>query len=398
MEERIRAAVLKEGLRFLRKHLEQCLPRQLGLERIAGSRGCRTRKILTALGETQVRRLYVPGQGCPLDAALGLEGRYTPTAAEMLCHAAAMDESYGKGEAALRVLAGIEVAGRSLQRLVNRVSPEMEAEGADLKRATPAPGQRTDTQLDMTGVPMRPEDLADTRGQDGKPKKKQLKVGVSFFRERDADGQWSVVKSTIAHTVAYETPEEFGKRLRDWARTRGMGASEVHTVTADGAAWIWELVDGWFPQAVQVVDFFHACEHLDELCTLMHPGDKRAAEGLFAMRRRMLKAHGAGCLVRYFENHAAESPSKDEILAKLSYFRTNLHRMEYGKFRKAGLVIGSGVLEGSCRSLVNQRADLSGQRWHPEGALNVLRIRGMIIDGIHAAYWTRRGCLRRQTA
>ena len=398
MEERIRAAAMAEGARFFREHVEIRLPRQLGLECIAGSRGYRTRKLLTALGETQVRRLYVPGKGCPLDAALGLEGRCTPKAAEMLCHAAAMDESYGKGEVALRVLAGIEVAGRSLQRLVNRVSPRMEAERADHKPATPAPGQRSDTQLDMTGVVVRPEDLADTRGKDGDPKKKQLKVGASFFRERDADGQWNVVKSSIAHTVAYEPPEDFGRRLRDWERTRGLGAADVHTVTADGAPWIWELVDVWFPQAVQVVDFYHACEHLGELCRLMHPGDRQAADGLFAMRRRMLKAHGAGCLVRYFEKHAAESPSKDEILAKLSYFRTNLARMEYGKFRKAGLVIGSGVVEGSCRSLVNQRADLSGQRWHPDGALNVLRIRGMIIDGIHAAYWKQRGCPLRQPA
>lgn len=398
MEERIRAAVLQEGARFFREYAEIRLPRQLGLERVAGSRGYRTRTILTGLGETEVRRLYVPGRGCPLDAALGLEGRCTPKAAEMLCHAAAMDESYDKGEAALRVLAGIEVAGRSLQRLVNRVSPKMEEQGADRKPATPSAGQRNDTQLDMTGVPMRPEDLADTRGQDGEPKKKQLKVGVSFFRERDADGQWNVVKSSIAHTVAYETPGEFGLRLRDWERTRGLGAADVHTVTADGAQWIWELVDGWFPQAVQIVDFFHACEHLGELCRLMHPGNPKEAGRLFAMRRRMLKAHGAGCLVRYFGKHAAESPAQDEILAKLSYFRSNLARMEYGKFRKAGLVIGSGVVEGSCRSLVNQRADLSGQRWHPDGALNVLRIRGMIIDGIHAVYWKRRGRHLRQPA
>ena len=65
--------------------------------------------------------------------------------------------------------------------------------------------------------------------------------------------------------------------------------------------------------------------------------------------------------------------------------------MAAGTFRREGLVIGSGEVEGSCRSLVNQRADLSGQRWHPQGTLNVLRIRGMIIDDIHAAYWRKRG-------
>lgn len=69
--------------------------------------------------------------------------------------------------------------------------------------------------------------------------------------------------------------------------------------------------------------------------------------------------------------------------------------MRYGEFRRMGYVIGSGAVEGACRSAINQRADLSGQRWHPDGALNVLRIRGMVMDGIHEDYWKRRGTIRR---
>ena len=393
VEESIRAAVLAEGTRFFKTLAETWLPKRLGLERPEGAKGKRTRKILTAFGEVGVRRAYVPGRGCPLDAAMGLEGRYTPKAAEMACHAAAMHGAYDKGEEALRVLSGLSVAGRSLQRLVNRVSPKMEKAGADRKPAEPQAGQRSNSQLDMTGVPMRPEDLAGTKGKDGDPRKKQIKVGTSFFQEKGSDGEWRILKSSLAHTVAYETPVEFGERLRDWERVRGLGTTSVHAVTADGAPWIWELAGQWFPQAVQIVDFFHACEHLHELCRLLHPKDSAAADAVFTMRRRMLKAHGAGCLIRYFEAHAAKHPAKKEIAAKLAYFKTNEKRMEYGRFRKEGLVIGSGVVEGACRSLVNQRADLSGQRWHPEGALNVLRIRGMIIDGIHENYWKKRGCI-----
>ena len=192
--------------------------------------------------------------------------------------------------------------------------------------------------------------------------------------------------------MGIEHPGLGRERLRGWELSRGLGATAVHAVTADGAPWIWDLVDTVFPGAVQIVDFFHACEHLHELCRLAHPKDPEAAGALFTMRRRMLKAHGARCLIRYFETYAAKHPAKKKkIAAKLDYFRTNEKRMEYGRFRKEGLVIGSGVVEGSCRSLVNQRADLSGQRWHPQGALNVLRIRGMIIDGIHEGYWKKRG-------
>lgn len=387
VEEALREALRQEGARFLREHYEVRLPERLGLERIAGSQGKRSRTILTSQGEIEIRRLYVPGRGCPLDEAIGLAGGCTPLAAEMLCHAAAMDESYDKGEASLGRLAGLAVPGRRLQRLVNQVSPGMEAAGADRKPDRPRGGDRLNSQVDMTGVPVRPEDLVGTAGRDGEPRKKQLKVGVSFRRERGEDGQWRTVRSSLAHLVAWEAPEAFGGRMRDWLRSRGLGAAEVHTVTADGAPWIWELVRVWFPGAREIVDFYHAAEHLHELCQLVHPKDAAAADALFAVRRRILKAYGAKSLVRYFEAKAASSPAGREIMAKLDYFRENLPRMEYGAFRREGLVIGSGEVEGACRSLVNQRADLSGQRWHPRGALNVLRIRGMVVDGLHAAYW-----------
>ena len=140
------------------------------------------------------------------------------------------------------------------------------------------------------------------------------------------------VSERIAHIVAFEDPGSFGDRMYGWERGRGLRDGMAHVVTADGATWIWDQVSRVFPGAVQIEE-------------------------------------------------------------KLGYFRTNVGRMRYGEFRKKGYVIGSGAVEGACRSVINQRADLSGQRWHPEGALNVLRIRGMILDGIHDGYWERRGIL-----
>ena len=387
----------RTGLRFLSAFLNERLPAMLGLERVAGSKGRRTRTVGTSLGDVALRRAYVPGRGCPLDEALGLADGFTPEAASMLCVAGSMSESYDKGEGALRKLSGLCVPGRTIQRLVNDVSPQMEAEGADRRHGGFAPDTAVvNTQLDMTGVPMRPEDLAQTRGKDGDPRKKQLKAGVSFRQVRGADGKLAVEKSSVGHLVAFEDKERFGDRLYGWQTGRGLREGVTHVVTADGAVWIWDLVDTAFPEAVQIVDFFHAGEHLMELCRLQCPGkDGNAADELFEMRRRMLKAHGAASLIRYFEEHGPRSPNAAAIDEKLDYFRVNRKRMRYGEFRKKGYVIGSGAVEGACRSVINQRADLSGQRWHPQGALNVLRIRGMVMDGIHEEYWKRRGTVRR---
>lgn len=279
------------GLRFLSAFLNERLPAMLGMERVAGSKGRRARQVGTSLGEVTLRRAYVPGRGCPLDEALGLVDGFTPEAASMLCVAGSMSESYDKGEGALKKLSGLSVPGRAIQRLVNDVSPQMEADGADRRQGGFAPATAVvNTQLDMTGVPMRPEDLAQTRGKDGDPRKRQLKAAVSFRQTLGSDGKPAVEKSSIGHLVAFEDKERFGERL--------------------------------------------------------------------------------------------------------NYFRVNERRMRYGEFRRKGYVIGSGAVEGACRSVINQRADLSGQRWHPDGALNVLRIRGMVMDGIHEDYWKRRGTVR----
>lgn len=390
----------RTGLRYLSAFLNTSLPAMLGLERVKGGKGKRPRRIVTSLGDTTLRRAYVPGRPCPLDEALGLVDGFTPEAASMLCFAGAVSESYDKGEGALLKLAGLSVPGRSIQRLVNLVSPLMEAAGAD--RAQPGFPEGTaveNTQMDMTGVPMRPEDLVGTRGVDGDPRKRQIKAAVSFRQVRGSDGELQVEKSSIAHMVAFEDPERFGERLYEWRRARGPGNEVTHVVTSDGAKWIWDLVDRVFPEAVQIVDFYHACEHLMELCRLLRPGgDGTEAKALFETRRGMLKAHGAASLVRYFETHGAQCPEAARIEEKLEYFRVNGERMRYGEFRRKGYVIGSGAVEGTCRSVINQRADLSGQRWHPEGALNVLRIRGMVMDGIHEDYWKTRGMVRRPSA
>jgi len=101
---------------------------------------------------------------------------------------------------------------------------------------------------------------------------------------------------------------------------------------------------------------------------------------MFKLRRRLMRDYGAACVVRYFENLPAQHPAKAQIEEALHYFRTNLARMDYGTYRKSGYFIGSGAMEGTCKSLVNQRTDLAGQRWHPSGSLNVLRCRALVAS------------------
>jgi len=107
---------------------------------------------------------------------------------------------------------------------------------------------------------------------------------------------------------------------------------------------------------------------------------------------------GASSTIAFFSKLAKGHPKQAEIEAALHYFTSHRKRMKYREFRQKGYFIGSGVIEGNCKCLVNQRTDLGGQRWLKSGSLNVLRIRAAIADNLHDNYWKTQGKLRRKVS
>lgn len=400
MEQTLRSAALRDAAHVLGRFYMEILPGVLGLESPSGGHGWRERTVLTTVGPVELKRAYVIGAdgeyGFPLDDVLGLVGGCTPAAAGMLCWSGAQAASFDlAGEALLR-LAGLTVPGRRIQRIVN-LCAEAETAWAASRPQEVHRGGILNIQADMTGIRMRKEDLVGVPGKNGDPKKRQIKGGIVFRQETNADGEIQRVPESTTRVVTFDDVTSFSRMLFDEAVKRGYFAADQVVFTADGAEWIWAMVEDRFKRVVQIADFYHAAEHLGELCRLAEP-DADKAERMFKLRRHLMKTYGAACVIRFFEGLPPQHAKKREIEAALHYFRTNLHRMDYGRFRKLGYFIGSGAMEGTCKSLVKQRTDLAGQRWHPSGSLNVLRIRALIADNIHDAYWKQRGTLGKKPA
>ena len=112
-----------------------------------------------------------------------------------------------------------------------------------------------------------------------------------------------------------------------------------------------------------------------------------------------MKVYGVDCVIRLFEGMEGSAEKVEGIGKRLSYFKDHRERMQYRRFRREGWPIGSGAIEGACKSLIKQRTDLSGQRWSPDGALDVLWVRALIVDGLHDEYWkthrSRKGVRRK---
>ena len=396
VEETLKSAALRDAARLLGRFYTELAPQLLGLECPAGRCGWRTRTILSTVGPLEFTRTYVVDrQGrrtFPLDDALGVVGGCTPAAVGLITWAGAQAASYDLAGQALARLAGLPVPGRRVQRLVNRVA----ADETTWAQKRPGESKAVDIlnlQADMTGIPMRKEDLVDVVGKDGDPRKRQIKGGIVFRQTINPDGEVQRVPDSTTRVVSFEDVPSFARALFTEAVLRGYPSAQRVVFTADGAEWIWRMVADRFPDAVQIVDFYHAAEHLGTLCHLAEP-DPKKAHVMFTLRRRLLRDYGPGCIIRFFEHILNKHPRKVEIRDALHYFTTNLSRMDYPAFRARGYFIGSGAMEGTCKSLVKQRADLAGQRWHPSGSLNVLRIRALVADHLHDRYWSHRANLR----
>lgn len=386
--------------RFLGDFYTKELPSMLGVDRPTGRHGTRTTTILSTVGEIKYSRAYVPGDEVPfpLDKALGIVGGCTPPMAALLSRAGAMFQSFDDAGEMLTAASGITVTGRRIHRLVSDVA-DAEAEWVAKRPKDATEHDIINLQADMTGLPLRKEDLVGVKGKDGKhPRKRQIKVGAVFLQETNAEGEVQRIPYSTTRVVQFSDWADFGDALYNEASRRGYFKAKTAVFTSDGADWIWEMAEQRFKDAVQIVDFFHACEHLSALCEIIYP-DKDGDEfmKLFKKRRDMLKKWGVNSMIKYFQDVATGHSRKNEILSALSYFEKHRKRMQYRYFSKKGYFIGSGVIEGSCKCLVNQRCDLAGQRWHPESSQKVLRIRAAVQDGLHDAYWRERSTIKTTT-
>ena len=147
----------------------------------------------------------------------------------------------------------------------------------------------------------------------------------------------------------------------------------------DGASWIWKLQQALCPNAICIIDFFHATENLNKIIDkLWIYGSKKEA-----FRRECHHLLELGDIAQLVSRvKGASSPSnKEDIERKLAYFEDNAEKMRYGLFRAAGLFIGSGVVEAACKTIVGKRMKNAGMHWSKANAEGVIALRCAIQSG-----------------
>lgn len=384
IETTLRAALLEDGRRLLEGLLAQVPVAEVALQpgqRCHRDRAC---EVLSIFGPVTLRRDYYhppgPEGGFPLDRVLGIIGGCTPGAARMLGRTAAQ-LPFVESSQQVQALAGLTVDPSQIQRLVQLLGPPAQARLVALPGPAPKPVPQFYVSVDGTGVPMVRCELEGRtgKGPEGQAKTREVKL-AAFFTQTTTDAQGHPLRDPQSTTYlgSFDSSDQFGPQTLWAARQRGLAQAGHVIYLGDGAAWVWEIARTCFPQAAQILDYYHASEHVAALAKAIY-ADPGTAQN-WAIRWQSLLYDSE--LDQLFSEVRAASPTlpTDDVQRELDYLERNRTRMNYRLYRERGWFIGSGVVEAGCKRVIGQRLKQSGMFWTESGATAVLSLRCALLS------------------
>jgi hypothetical protein len=295
----------------------------------------------------------------------------------------------------LKAYCGLEVEGRQMQRIVQEMGPrvrEVQEQLPPFKHES-GPIPILYTAVDGTGVPMVPEELEGRAGKqpDGSAKTREVKLGCIFTQTTtDEEGLPLRDYQSTSYVAGFEAAADFMVRVRQEALRRRMAAAWLVVLLGDGAAWIWEQGQKCFPGAFQILDLYHALEHLSTL-TKQLEDQPETAKALWRTWREQLLADEVAEVLSQARQRAAKlaGQAAEGARKEIGYFENNQSRMFYGTYRALGFFYGSGVVEAGCKTVIGGRCKGSGMRWSEAGATKVLDLRCSLYGNQFDPVWDR---------
>ncbi len=228
---------------------------------------------------------------------------------------------------------------------------------------------------------------------------REVKVGAVFRAERGRERSElvpGVLVDTPAphslHYVARRTAKGgFDRLLYSLAVKSGLERAQQVVVLGDGAPWIWHVVSEQFPQAVQIVDLYHAKEHVWDVAHAVFAGGTAEATAWATEACSLLVEGQIEVLVAAIEALPPIAPEPGQTRSiperAVDYFSLNAERMRYPIFRAQGMHLGSGIAEAACKTVVGTRTKRSGMRWTPDGLDALLPLRTAVLNHSYDSFW-----------
>jgi hypothetical protein len=396
---------LREGMHRLGNEALQCwadsantsgaVPKCPGCGLPMRHRGCPPCTVATTFGDVQCRR---PRRRCdrcgeelyPHDASLRFGGH---AVSWPLAKVTARLMAWLPGESVQAILCAdhrVELSKQTIQEIAHTAGEILLAQQDAQRKAFFGlpPAEQARGMPASTNHPAVVAVYADGTMMHAEGDWREIRVG----QVRALDGEKKCVAQK--HFARFLPLEEFGRQLFLEAYRTGYGQALQRVFLGDGAHWLWELAALHFPEAVRILDWYHLSEHIHEAAHEVFGAGTPKAEAWADERLSELWEGG------HKQTRAAvatlkkqlRGPTKREALRKLEvYLTNNAERMDYPRYRAAGLPVGSGPVESACKYLVGGRCKQAGMRnWQCRHAEAILCLRAALYDGQFDALWSSR--------
>ena len=369
--------------------------------------GRHRKTVMSVLGPLTFSRAYYHCAACekgfcPRDLALGLQdGSLSPGVLRMVGQVGAM-VSFEEGHELLAELAGVEVPTKQVERAAEALGREVAEDERRVVEPPPSDEPVAPTLylgMDGTGVPMRASEVEGRAGKqpDGSAKTREVKLCTVWSAQgRDDEGTPVRDEGSISYSAAIESaaqkdtdeaPSEVAARAERETTRRGFERATRRAVLGDGAKWIWNIATEHFPDAIQIVDRFHAKQHLSDVARSVYGAGSDLGAKWAHQRYDELDAGNIEAVLCALRVHS----SKDEEARKcFDYVDGNRTRMRYAEFRAAGLCTSTGVVEAGCKTAIGVRCKRAGMHWTVAGADAIIALRCCQLSGRFEDFWERR--------
>ncbi len=360
-----------------------------------------TLTLRTTVGEIklEVRYGYDPGAqgwGCPMRPRWGLAPaqHLSPALQDKVLFTVTATGTYEQA-AAVATKWGCPMDDSTVHVLVQRQGARAEAQTQARLKTVPveiaprrAPSALDVVMIDGFLVRFRGPDWGQERAREAAVAWHEMKTGI-YYRH-DQAGRNESGRGLLAEKVVVSwqgSPVELGERLQHEARRRGLGRARQVEAVGDGAPWIWNLFSTRWAQAVGVLDFYHASQHLWELGRALHPKDEKQVAAWVEPRRHRLR-HGEEVVV--LQEIAGLKAGRGErgkiVRREQNYFASQAGRMAYETIAERGWPIGSGAVESACRQR-QCRYKRCGQFWTEPGLRHLCALEEARANGHWDELW-----------
>lgn len=372
------------------------------------SLGVRKKMLHTILGPVPYSRSMFGCPACkatryPGDEELDIVGTGRSPGLRRMMARAGSKSTFKDGRDDLKVYAGLDVSAKDVERVAEGIGSDIEGfssreregfllqgESAGSKKTLPV----MYVSYDGTGVPMTREELSGRKGKqpDGSARTREAKLGCVFTQTTTDENGFPVRDpGSTTFVGAIEPAEAFGWRIYAEALRSGLAEAQRVVVLGDGAEWVRNIAQTHFAGATQIIDLYHAREHVADLCKILFGAAGKKTTQYRVRWWTDLDSGRVDKIVRQAREKLPNDPeSAARVAAEIAYLEKNAERMRYAQFRAQGLFVGSGVVEAGCKTVIGTRLKQSGMEWSVRGANAIIALRCMIKSERFEDYWESR--------